>query len=193
MFKSRLVVALGVVSTALAGLGAGVVSAHGGPVFLGVVHSCVNNSTGEVRLVKADYNCAKVKESDDDDKGGKDDKSRSKGWDEHERSGNWSAFDWMSGGSGGGGSYTLGRQVVTAAKTYTAAELNAGATQILSVACPAGKVASGGGGGLVNPNPFQTRLLETKPSTDGWSVIGMGMDPEAGLSLEVFAVCVNPS
>ena len=193
MFKSRIVMALGVASTALAGLGVGAVSAHGGPVFLGVVHSCVNDSTGEVRLVRADYNCVKLKESDDKDKSGKYDKSRTKDWDEHERSGNWSAFDWMSGGSGGGSSYSLGRQVVTATKTYTAAELNLGATQVLTVACPAGKVASGGGGGLVNPNPFQTRLVTSKPTADGWGVTGMGMDPEAGLSLEVFAVCVNPS
>mgnify|MGYP003337323792 CR=1 FL=1 len=80
----------------------------------------------------------------------------------------WPKLSWSAalGGGSGGGSYTLGRQVVTAAKTYTAAELNSSPTQVLSVACPAGKVASGGGGGLVSPNPFQTRLVTSKPTAD---------------------------
>ncbi len=212
--------AVAALATALTVTGAvSVVSAHNGSVFLGVVHSCLNGSTGEVRIVKATDDCAKLNASskdDDKDKKGKDDDKKKvkaaeqlagddkdkgkgddkKGKDDDDKSTskNWAPFDWQSGGSGG--SVTLTRTVVTATLPVSSADIlgigGAGDFTAL-VSCPSGKIATGGGGGFGNGsvNWNLVHFVNSVPTANGWSVTVNFGDPEGAIAIQVYAVCVS--
>ena len=177
------------------------VSAHLGPVVPGQIHACVNNASGEIKIVDANATCT----------------------------GNQSPLDWNAQGLQGpqgdtgpsgppgpqgdpgppgplgpqgdpGPPGPLGPQG-DAGPTGPSGPPGVSALQIVStsaptgnfapleVICPAGKKVLGGGAEALGSD---ARLIRTSPNGNGTGWIAVGNYPYAGgLSLRVWAICAN--
>jgi hypothetical protein len=149
------------------------VAAHGGPVTPGVVHSCVNGNSGEIKIVGANANCKN----------------------------NQSALDWNSQGPAGSagpagpagptgvlGFYTVIGPIVLA---------DTNRNQDNSIAeCDPGDMATGGGyrveRGFIAPEN-DINIVVSEPTGSGWNVhFTWNFDHvAAGQGLKSIAVCAN--
>jgi hypothetical protein len=159
---------------AIAGLGlVAFASAHGGPPATGIIHSCVNNSSGEIKIVAEDATC----------------------------NGNRSPLDWNAQGVPGedgedgadGQDGVSGWEIVQLSSDPTGVGTTVnGLTAIgLTIDCPDGKNVLGGGS---QSNTDFVMTLESYPLTDTqWFVrhLNITADPIAGVIIDGYAICAD--
>lgn len=189
----------GVIGAGLIGVIAfagGVVGAHPGPVANQVIHSCVNNASGEIKIVGAAETC----------------------------NGNRTALDWNAVGQQGpqgdpgpvgpqgpagpagpagpqgapgpagpvGPAGPQGPQGVPGVSGYQVVSIindNQSNFEPLSVSCPAGKVVLGGGAEALGVNSILNRTSPL-PGNTGW--IAVGHQPGfSTVGMSVWAICAN--
>ena len=161
--SSKLLVALNVFLISL--LSVTWVSAHGGNT--AIIHSCVNNTSGEIKIVAANANCPS----------------------------NYRSLDWGIQGPAGqqgiqGPAGISGLEIV---RTITRVENTPRADGFAY--CPTGKQVLGGGYSVGSDN-FNMSVISSQPTLDGsgwyvWATTNDYPNIRSILTLDVFAICAN--
>jgi hypothetical protein len=170
LYAGRLKVAVAIAAVAVIAGAVTIVSAHPGPVAPGVIHSCVNNSSGTIKIVSAATTCKN----------------------------NETAVDWNAQGAPGadgedGEDGTDGTDGVSGYERVVddeeVVDVPRGIAAAMFVDCPAGKKVVGGGGQAPGEAFY---MLESYPTLDTrWFVrwINGGAVDASGL-MTVYAICV---
>jgi hypothetical protein len=163
VFAASTVAALGIVALA---------SAHGGPPATGIIHACVNNSSGEIKIVAETATC----------------------------NGNRSPLDWNAQGVAGadGEDGEDGADGADGVSGYEQVILESDITDVnpltakgLVIECPDGKVVLGGGS---QPNSDFMLTIESYPLTDdSWFVRHLNITNAVieDVLITGYAVCAN--
>lgn len=210
-FRSWFKVSAGLVIALLATMGVVLaVSAHVGGVSPGVIHSCVNSKSGELKIAGATDTC-KPKDKDKEDK---EDKSQ------------WAPVDWNAvgpigptgptgapgapgakgdKGDTGAPGFLSGSSIVIGTTVTSAHGTGAGVSVTSTATCAGGKVLLGGGGTVIAtsttsplfPTPEKVMLAKSYPSsTTTWTAVGVNNANLSGssttgdtFSVTAYALC----